>query len=242
MMPFSRGLMFRITATILLILFICVGPSLGQSGANLTGVVLDANGNLIVDASVNLHSKYGTLQTVTDRDGRFRFADLVPGIYTLEVKHSGFATNVVEPIRISAAEPAPPMLTLRMEMQAVAMGNCGDFSTVSYEKRKPGGAQLVGVIRPMPPRAEPDASWPETPFSKATVEVYKVGSNRVVASTNPDERGKFRLSGLAIGNYTLKVSYAGYFGGHSKKFQITKGYVTEVTVPMLPRGEANACM
>lgn len=234
--------MFRILAAISLVLSIGSGPALGQHGTKLTGVVLDTNGAVIVSASVNLHSKYGTLQTTTNRDGEFRFVDLLPGVYRLEVKHGGFATNVVEPIRIRAAEPAPPLLTIKMEMEVVVMGKCGDFSTVSYEERKPGGAQLAGLMQPAPPKPEPNASWPEIPFSKATVEVFKVGSNQVVASTHPDEHGKFRFSGLAPGDYTLKMSYAGYFDEHSVKFAITKKDVTEVTVPMVPQGRANVCM
>lgn len=240
MMISSRESTFRIWAAILLVLSIGAGRALGQSSAKLAGVVLDTNGTVIVNASVNLYSKYGTLQTTTDRDGEFRFVDLLPGTYRLEVKHDHFATNVVQAIHIKAEEVSLPALTVTMEL--AVMGKCGDLSTVSYGKREPGGAQLVGVMQPTPPKPEPNVSWPETPFSKATVEVFKVGGNQVVASTQPDDHGKFRLSGLALGDYTLKVSYTGYVDGHSVKFQITKRDVTEVTVPMIQPGEVNVCM
>ena len=232
--------MFWASAAISLLLSIGAGPASGQHGTSLAGVVLDTNGAVIVNASVNLQSKYGTLQTTTGRNGEFRFVDLLPGTYRLEVKHDHFATNVVQPIHVKPEEVSLPSLTVTMEL--AVMGKCGDLSTVSYEEREPEAAELVGVVQPMPPKADPNVSWPETPFSKATVEVFRVGSDRVVASTHPDDHGRFRFSGLALGSYTLKASYAGYFDEHSVKFQITKEDVTQVTASMIPRGQPDVCM
>jgi carboxypeptidase family protein len=226
-------------AGILLVLSIAAGPALGQSGTKLTGVVLDPNGGVVADASATLHSKYGTSQRTTDWMGQFQFIDLLPGTYRLDVEHNGFATNVVQPIHIKSGEPSPHFLTIRMEV--AVMGKCGDLSTVSYEEREPEAAQLVGVMQPTPPKAEPNVSWPETPFSKATVEIFKVGGDQVVASTHPDDHGKFRFSSLAVGDYTLKVTYVGYNDEHSVKFQITKEDVTEVMISMLPKGEVTVC-
>jgi Carboxypeptidase regulatory-like domain len=231
--------MFGVSAAILLALCIGLDPLMGQSGTKLTGVVLNGEGAVIADASVTLRSKYGTLQTTTDWMGRFQFIDLQPGTYRIEVRHNAFATDIVQPIHIKLGEISPPSLEIKMEV--AVMGKCGDRSTVSYEERSPDAAQLVGAMQPMPPKAEPNVSWPETPFSKATVELFKVGSDRVVASMHPDGHGKFRFSGLALGNYTLKVSYAGYYDEHSVKFQITEEDVTEVVIPMAPRGEVTIC-
>ena len=232
--------MFWASAAISLLLSIGAGPASGQHGTSLAGVVLDTNGAVIVNASVNLQSKYGTLQTTTGRNGEFRFVDLLPGTYRLEVKHDHFATNVVQPIHVKPEEVSLPSLTVTMEL--AVMGKCGDLSTVSYEEREPEAAELVGVVQPMPLKADPNVSWPETPFSKATVEVFRVGSDRVVASTHLDDHGRFRFSGLALGSYTLKASYAGYFDEHSVKFQITKEDVTQVTASMIPRGQPDVCM
>jgi hypothetical protein len=240
MMLFSRESTSPVPAAILLVLLcVSVVPAFGQSGARFTGVVVDTDGAVIVDASVNLHSKYGTLQTTTDWMGQFQFINLLPGTYRLEIKRNGFASNVIQPIHIKAGEPSPPSLTITMEV--AVMGRCGDLSTVSYEEREPDTAQLVGVMQPMPPKAEPNVSWPETPFSKAAAEVFKVGSDQVVASTHPDDHGKFRFNGLALGDYTLRMSYVGYKDERSVKFQITKEDVTEVTIPMIPQGEVNLC-
>jgi Carboxypeptidase regulatory-like domain len=203
-----------------------------QSGAKLTGVVLDLNGAVIVGTSVSLYSRHETLQTTSDSKGEFQFANLLPGTYRLEAKRIGFERMVIQPIHIKEEGPASPSITLKMEV--AVYGDCGDSSSVSYEERESGTAQLAGAMQPVPPKPEPNVDWPWTPFSSATVEILRASSNQVVASVHPDDYGRFQFSGLEMGEYSLRVSYGGYHEVRSENFQINAEDVTKVTVHVFP--------
>src|SRR5580765_3805870 len=58
----------------------------------VSGVVTDPNGGVLPGAAVKLTlASTGTGRaTVTDKDGRFTFSNLLPGSYMLETKISGF--------------------------------------------------------------------------------------------------------------------------------------------------------
>lgn len=213
-----------------------------QSAATLKGVLLDRSEAVVVGASVNLCSKHKTLQTKSDWMGRFEFRDLPPGTYKLEAKRSGFETVTIQPLHIKRGDAALPPLTLTMEV--AVSGGCGNLSSLSYEEREPDGASLLGIIQPMLPIPEPNVDWrlPTVPFSEATIEVLKVGSDQVVASTHPDVHGKFEFTGLEVGEYILRAKYKGYHDERSMKFQITREDVTEVTMQMIPEGQVIVCM
>jgi len=174
--------------------------------------------------------------------GRFEFRGLSPGTYKLEAKQIGFETATLQPLHIKDGDADMPPLTLTMDV--AVMGRCGDFSSVSYEEREPGGASLVGTIQPKPPKPEPNVEWhwPNVPLPEATIDVLRVGSDQVVASTHPDFHGKFEFTGLATGEYVLRAKYKGYDDERSVKFQITSEDVTEITMQMMPQGELIVCM
>lgn len=213
-----------------------------QSGATLKGVLLDKSRAVVVGASVSLYFKHKALQTKSDSMGRFEFRDLSPGTYKLEAKQIGFETVTIQPLHIRDGDA--DMLPLTLTMEAAVMGRCGDFSSVSYEKREPEGASLVGIIQPKPPKPEPDVDShrPNVPLSEATIDVLRVGSDQVVASTHPDLHGKFEFTGLATGEYVLRAKYKGYDDERSVRFQITGEDVTEITMQMMPQGELIVCM
>src|SRR5215510_5605326 len=67
---------------------------------NFEGVVADANGNAIVDAKVFVRqTEVGDERSVkTNREGRYRFNSLAPGVYELRVEADGFQTVRYEKI------------------------------------------------------------------------------------------------------------------------------------------------
>jgi len=83
---------------VLLLALLLVVPFANQLSAQtttsgeLTGVITDQNGALVVNADVEIReSAKGTTQsTKTDREGLYRFFFLAPGRYTLTVTHDGF--------------------------------------------------------------------------------------------------------------------------------------------------------
>src|SRR5262249_31294774 len=60
----------------------------------ISGTVVDPNGGIIPGASVTLiFAQTGTTRnTSTNAEGRFSFAALQPGVYTVKVEHQGFQT------------------------------------------------------------------------------------------------------------------------------------------------------
>jgi len=80
-------------------LFLVIGialPVLGQAGSStVTGSVTDAQGQVVVGATVNLVSQQGTKRTVvSDSNGSYTFTSVQPGSYTIEVEASGFNKSV----------------------------------------------------------------------------------------------------------------------------------------------------
>src|SRR5262245_39083101 len=73
----------------------------GLTGA-LIGTVQDATGLALASATVRISSPAligGKEEQPTNDRGQFRFQNLVPGLYTLEVHHPGFRAYRVEDIR-----------------------------------------------------------------------------------------------------------------------------------------------
>ena len=66
-------------------------------------------------------------------------------------------------------------------------------------------------------------------------------SGRVVAARKSDEKGYFRFKDLASGQYTLRVSKAGYHDEATGSFWVTRENRTRVSVDMLQEGKMRVC-
>src|SRR5882672_12340951 len=78
---------------VLLLIGMLTASAIAQSvTGSISGTVTDATGGVVVGASVTLHSdQTGTARTATTgEDGRFTFAALQPGSYSLTVTQPGF--------------------------------------------------------------------------------------------------------------------------------------------------------
>jgi hypothetical protein len=74
----------------------------------ISGTVLDTNGNVIQDASVQIsmaHSPGPLREMKSGAMGQFEFTGLEPGTYVVTVSHSGMAAFVSKPIELSAEKP-----------------------------------------------------------------------------------------------------------------------------------------
>jgi Carboxypeptidase regulatory-like domain len=82
----------------------------------VTGTVLDPSGASAPDAVVTL--KQGTTsigaQSQTDASGKFRFAAVPPGNYSIEVQLEGFKKSIT-PLKVSSQAPAPLKIVLALE-------------------------------------------------------------------------------------------------------------------------------
>ena len=88
-----------------------------QTTAQLTGIVQDTSGAMIVDAQVTLTDEStGSLRIVqTNRQGLFAFPSLVPGTYSVKVSAKSFEPREVTGIELHAGDVrAVPAFTLKV--------------------------------------------------------------------------------------------------------------------------------
>src|SRR5438105_11235576 len=109
----------RSVAGILFCLLVLAAESLfGQSGSSglVTGVVTDPSGAAIVGATVTLQQQgTGATQTAhTDADGRYVFPSVNPANYTLTFAAQGFATTVVQVLKVEVLKSSTVNMTLQI--------------------------------------------------------------------------------------------------------------------------------
>src|SRR5437762_4690140 len=99
----------RLLPTLLLVLAWAVFsfPVMAQSvTGTISGVVTDPNGEVVAGANVTLQNDQtkDKRDQVTNDSGRFSFAAVQPGIYTLKIEHLGFETLLRTKVVLSANE------------------------------------------------------------------------------------------------------------------------------------------
>ena len=109
----------RDVAAILICLLVLAAESLfGQSGSSglVTGVVTDPSGAAIVGATVTLQQQgTGATQTAhSDADGRYVFPSVNPADYTLTFAAQGFATTVVQVLKVEVLKSSTVNMTLQI--------------------------------------------------------------------------------------------------------------------------------
>jgi len=112
----------RLAGCLALVLFAAIS-CFGQAATGsfeISGVVLDPDGSMIVDASVILRRGRSEQTLATSQDGRFRFLRLMTGNYEIEVKKEGFKSTIIH-VSVDAKSPVPlqiilPIAELREEM------------------------------------------------------------------------------------------------------------------------------
>ena len=100
-------------------------PLFAQSSAALTGTILDPRGVPLPGADVTVkNDATGVTQKIkSDSTGKYSFATLAPGKYTVQVDSNGFNTAVKTGVQISAGSPVDVPVTL-------ALGNVSEQITV----------------------------------------------------------------------------------------------------------------
>src|SRR2546425_1763378 len=106
LMSFARRMTFAVLLP-LLVLTLVSTPGLAQSvTGTISGVVTDPNGAVVGGANVTLQRDQtkDKRDQVTNDSGRFSFAAVQPGIYTLKIEHQGFETLLRTKVVLSANE------------------------------------------------------------------------------------------------------------------------------------------
>ena len=79
---------------------------------NITGQVLNYEGQTVPDASVTLSNAISTFTTTTDNSGNFSFWDLTASAYTLQTSGFGYGSAVPVTVSLTAGNTAAATLTL----------------------------------------------------------------------------------------------------------------------------------
>src|ERR1035437_8934871 len=102
-------------------LLLLVLPSFAQQNSvvrgSLSGVVADAGGAVVPNASVHVTGPQGTYDVKTDGAGRFLVGSLVPGDYNVKVEAPGFKSYVSEKNLVTAGSTSS--LDVHLQVGAV---------------------------------------------------------------------------------------------------------------------------
>src|SRR5258708_8778313 len=86
------------------------------ASADLAGTVTDPSGGGLPNAKVTVTdtAKGGQRSVVTDEHGFYRLSGLAPGSYKVSVERSGFQTEIVSAVELSAGQPFILDVTLKL--------------------------------------------------------------------------------------------------------------------------------
>ncbi len=109
---------FLLRMKFLHLVFLWIGlPALAQvSTANVMGLVQDSSNAAIPSANVKLiNAQTGTENdSKTNGDGRFILPGVIPGIYTLQIERSGFATTQLNGINLNIGDTKNLLIRLKI--------------------------------------------------------------------------------------------------------------------------------
>lgn len=177
-----------------LICFVPLAGARGQVAAgSLSGTIVDVTGGVLPGADVTLLSMIAE----TDAAGRFVFAEVLPGTYTLRVQKAGFRTQDFQ-VRVQGGT----IIHLgRIPMQFDVPLCLGSLESRTIRRRKiHSGAKPVLSGTLLEGKA---------PLQSLTVTLHAHGGWAPTKTTLTDDHGKFEFHDLAPGEYDLQVSSRG---------------------------------
>lgn len=187
----------------------------------VSGIIRTINGTGIAGVTIRFYNQSSTLvgTYTTDANGAYT-ATLTPGTYSVTVSATGYITNTVTDVTITAnvtttVEPVRPVPTT------------STTGTVSGEiKNAFTGSGVVGAL---------------LSFRSG----INVTTGTVVTTTTTTAAGNYTASGLAAGNYTVQVTLTGYttlfFTVTCVGGQTTANQNTTIT-PVLPSGQTRVVL
>ncbi len=119
--------------------------------ASVSGRVIDPSGAVVEGASITAHQTETNLtsSTSTDREGRFRFPYLKPGLYEIKVHLEGFSEAVrTLTLTVGAAFDLPFSLTLASAESNVTVG--GEPAMIEAARSQIAGTVAQSEIRNLP--------------------------------------------------------------------------------------------
>ena len=172
-----------------------------QSSASLTGTVLDPRGVPLPGAAVSVRNEAnGAVQKVSsDAQGKYSFASLPSGKYTVQVDANGFNTSKKSGIALAAGQSADVPVTLEL-------GNVSEEITVEASEAN----SVAAAMAPMDALLQETS--PHTEITQAFVNNFTspLADYGEVVQMTP---GTFTLNGNGVGLGQSKTYFRGFPDG-----------------------------
>ena len=200
----------------------------GQTGARVTGTIVDVTGGIVTEASVRLFSLDQLRETESNDRGEFSFMGLSSGTYELQADSPGFDTTIIV-FDVALMDIGP--LAVKITSPGVPF-HCGERAPATYELRHSKEIGLAGVVRDV------DGG----PLPEAKVIVSKPGHAQAFATQRADRKGNFQFRDLPPGKYTITVSTKGYRALEGETFWVTRGTLTKIALAIARNSKVFICM
>jgi hypothetical protein len=229
----SMGLIRQVMAIVFLTAACCPVPLRPQNLVRITGTLVDQTGALIPKAEVILkQAGQQTGKTSANAFGSFTFS-VQPGVYSLDVSSPGFETLTIRNITISGSEVKvlPPI-----SLQVAAIGRCDDDDlqppTFAFEAIDSNRGEVTGEV------VNNNGA-----FMRGVSVTISPSAGRLPSSrTATDEWGKFTVTALRPGTYSLTASLPGHADFAVRAIVVTGGHRTRISpalqIDECPRGVA----
>jgi len=119
----------------LLILAVCTFNSFAQSNGNLSGLIVDRNTQQMVPL-VTVELTPGNQKLITDSNGVFRFQDLQPGTYSLQITGISYQTKIITNLIVTSGNEntlsieLEPMVTSLTDVTVISRKNPAKTATL----------------------------------------------------------------------------------------------------------------
>lgn len=175
--------------------FLLVLAALAQSPGSIQGSIIDANGALIPNASIELRTAPNTKPIATARSsgtGQFTFDRLDPGTYYLRITQTGFFQRLLGPVEIS------PGQAFHLPPTQLDVGKHLAFFC---------DTRLASPVYRVTAAAE---SILRGKFTIPAVTVTLTGGRVPVSIRTGRTAGEFEIPGISPGRYSLRATAPGF--------------------------------
>jgi hypothetical protein len=177
----------------------------------ITGRIIDQNGAIIPGATVAaVFAKTGGTRTVNADDvGRYRIIQLEPGVYTLRVSSTGFATQEKTALTVVAGQNV--QLDIVLVPQGVVVDpvvvTVADTPLVDTTRTVVGGTVTTQEVETLPvfSRSPLDLIFTLPGVTEEPLSTRDLAEDRKANANTPEEAGSFSLSGGAASSNNITI-------------------------------------
>ncbi len=195
----------------LLLAFACVTQAQDLDTVTITGRVMDQNAAVIPGATVvAVLVKTGVTRTLTaNDDGRYRLIQLEPGVYTLRISSSGFATQEKRDLTVIAGQNVQLDITLVPQGVVVdpVVVTVADAPPVDTTRTVVGGTVTTREVETLPvfSRSPLDLIFTLPGVTEEPLSTRDLAEDRKAGASTPEEAGSFSLSGGAASSNNITI-------------------------------------